>query len=55
MIDLSEGSLGMSGSDGLPERRSLHIQRPCHALHPVLYRHRLSIRTDSILLSDNTR
>ena len=45
MVDLSEGSLGMSGSDGLPERRSLHIQRPCHALHPVLYRHRLSIRT----------
>ena len=45
MVDLSEGSLGVSGSDGLPERRSLHIQRPCHALHPVLYRHRLSIRT----------
>jgi hypothetical protein len=45
MVDLSEGSLGMSGSDGLPERRGLHIQRPCHALHPVFYRHRLSIRT----------
>ena len=30
-----KGSLGMSGSDGLPERRSLHIQRPCHALHPA--------------------
>jgi hypothetical protein len=40
-----KGKLGMSGSDGLPERRSLHIQRPCHALHPVLYRYRLSIRT----------
>jgi hypothetical protein len=45
MVDLSAGLLGMSGIDGLPERRSLHIQRPCHALHPVLYRHRLSIRT----------
>jgi len=45
MVDLSEGSLGMSGSDGLPERRGLHIQRFCHALHSVLYRHRLSIRT----------
>lgn len=31
----------MSDRGGLPDRRGLYDQRPCHTLYPVLHRHRL--------------
>jgi hypothetical protein len=40
-----KGSLGVSDGDRLPKRRGLHDEGSRHAVHPVLYRHRLPIRT----------
>ena len=45
MIDVSEGSLGMSGGHRLSERRSLYDEGSRHAVRTVLHQHRLPIRT----------